>query len=81
MGEIVRVRHRHGDQQKGAPDLVLEVGKPVPPFYQLGRPPGVSVRSISGRDPIIATLNDGDHIYIGERSVREITREDDAGRA
>ncbi len=74
-GKIIRVEHRHSDQKKDDSNLVLEVGKPLPPFYQAGRRKGIHVKSIEGGDPVICTLDDGDLILIGERSVRDVTRE------
>jgi len=74
-GKITRVEHRHSDQKQSDPDLVLEVGKPLPPFYQVGRPRGVLVASISGSDPVTCTLINGDVIFVGAGNVRKITRE------
>ncbi len=66
--QFTRVEHRHDDQKKDEPNLVLEVGKPVPPFYQ--RQPGLVVTSIEAGDPVRCTLSDGDIIPIGKRHVR-----------
>ena len=68
---ITRVSHRHGDQKRSDPDLVIEVGKSLPEIYER---PGREVVSIAGKDPLLCTLDDGDIIYIGERNVREVTR-------
>jgi hypothetical protein len=77
QGKIVRVVHRHSDLKEKARDLVLEVGQPLPPFYQEGRRRGLRVTRIDGVDPVVCTLSDGDAIYIGGRSVCAITREGD----
>lgn len=78
QGNITRIVHRHGDQRERDPDLVLEVGKPVPSFYQAGRPRGCVVLGISGSDPFVCTLDAGDPILIGKRSVLDVTRPTDA---
>jgi hypothetical protein len=70
---ISRIVHRHSDLKDHEPDLVLEVGKLVPPFYQTGRRRGRLVTKIEGVDPVICTLDDGDVIFIGGRAVRAIT--------
>lgn len=69
--KIIAVQHRHD----GSEDLVLEVGKGLPPHYQDGRRAGLTVNSIEGRDPVICTLSDGDRIYIGKGSVDAIVRD------
>lgn len=75
MDDIIRwVRHRHGDQGRGTPDLILEVGKPLPSFYQDGRRPGLVVKTITGSNPVRCVLNDGDTIFIGPDKVVEIKR-------
>jgi hypothetical protein len=73
-GKITRVAHRHSDQKKGDADLVLEVGNPLPPFYQEGRRAGLRVRSIEASNPLKCILDDGDIIYIGEHHVRAVAR-------
>ena len=67
---ITRVSHRHGDQKRSDPDLVIEVGRTLPEIYER---PGREVRSIEGKDPIRFTLVDGDFVYIGRRYMRDIT--------
>ena len=64
---MTRVEHRHPDQKPEDPNLVLEVGNPVPPFYR--RAAGLSVQNIEDGDPIICTLSDGDKIYVGQHRV------------
>jgi hypothetical protein len=67
---IVRVQHRHGDQKPADPDLVIEVGKPPPPFYQRH---GQVVRSIVGDNPLRCILGEGDEILIGRHKVTVIS--------
>lgn len=68
--QITRVEHSH-DGERG---LVLEVGQPLPPHYQHGRPHGVTVRKFENdRDPIRCVLDNGDVIYIGRGSVFSIS--------
>jgi hypothetical protein len=71
---ISRIAHCHSNLKDHDPDLVVEVGKLVPPFYQTGRRMGRLVTKIEGVHPVICTLDDGDVILIGKRAVREITR-------
>ena len=68
---ITRVSHRHCDQKRSDPDLVIEVGRTLPEIYER---PGREVRSIEGKDPIRCTLDDGDIVNIGRRNNRDITR-------
>lgn len=70
VAHIVAVQHRHPDQRPAEPDLVIEVGKPPPPFYQPHRLPVVR---IVGDDPLRCILRDGDEILIGRRMVTVIT--------
>ena len=64
---ITRVSHRHGDQKRSDPDLVIEVGRSLPDIYER---PGREVRSIEGKDPLRCTLDDGDIVYIGQRRLK-----------
>ena len=66
---ITRATHRHGGQREADEDLVIEVGKPPPDFYQR---PGRLVRSIDGRDPLRCILDDGDLIFIEKNKVISI---------
>jgi hypothetical protein len=75
--KIIRVVHRHGDQRSTDPDLVLEVGKALPSFYQAGRRRGCTVRSIQiqpGGKAVFCQLDGGDHIFISMPSVQDIIR-------
>lgn len=68
-GKISRVEHRHGDQKKSDANLVLEVGKTLPAFYQAGRRRGCIVRSIRDGNPVTCDLGDDDFILIGRSQV------------
>lgn len=70
MSTIVSVQHRHPDQKAAEPDLIIEVGKPPPHFYQRQ---GQIVRSIDGADPLRCVLGNGDEILIGRHKVTAIT--------
>lgn len=72
--KIKSIKHRHSDQKSSDPDLVLEVGKRLPPFYQAGRPSGVQVKRIDGDDPVICSLENGELIFIRKHSVSAFGR-------
>ena len=71
---IISVKHRHSDLKKSDPDLILEVGKPIPRFYQDGRPRGIQVMGFQREDPIECVLENGDIIRIGKKSISDIVR-------
>ena len=70
---ITRVVHRHGDQKRTDPDLVLEIGKPLPTFYQGGKAPGVTVVGFEVGEPIRCVLSDGDQILIRRSMISSAT--------
>lgn len=70
---VTRVVHRHGDQTRTDPDLVLEIGRPLPTFYQAGKAPGVTVVGFEGAKPIRCVLSDGNEILIRHSMVSEVT--------
>jgi hypothetical protein len=74
-GTIKRIRHRHSDQNRDAPDLELAIGQPLPDFYQIGRPAGLVVIRIEGPNPYRCRLSNGDVIFVGDNSAREVTED------
>ncbi len=76
-GAIIRVKHRHSDLKRHEADLTLEVGQPLPAFYQEGRRAGRVVMSIEPYgSSYICRLDDGDVIMVGGRV--QLTRSTDA---
>lgn len=76
---ILSVKHRHSDLKKSEPDLILEVGKPIPRFYADGRPHGIKVMTIEEGDPLRCILENGELIMIGRKSISDIVRRGDLG--
>lgn len=65
-GTIKRLQHRHGELSLSQPDLILEVGRAVPAYYQK---PGRAVIRIDGHDPLRCWLDDGGCILVGRHMV------------
>lgn len=72
--KILSVTHRTSRVKKGEPDLIVEVGKPLPRFYAIGRPPGVKVVSIEDGDTLTCLLDNGEIIMIGRKGISDIVR-------
>lgn len=70
-GTITKIKNRHDEQGAGDPDLVIEVGQPLPAFYQR---PGHRVVRIQDRDPLRVILDDGQVVLVGRQAVTEIDR-------
>lgn len=70
---VTSIAHRHGDQKSTDPDLVIEIGRPLPSIYQAGKPLGVTAVGIALGDPTRCTLSDGDVILIGRSMISRVT--------
>jgi hypothetical protein len=61
---IKLIKLRHERQKSREPDIVLEVGQPLPRFYQDGRPRGLWVDRIVDGSPMSCILNNGECLLI-----------------
>lgn len=73
---IKLIKLRHERQKPREPDIVLEVGQPLPRFYQVGRPVGLRIDRIVDGSPMSCILKDGECLLIPTAFVLLVVLED-----